>query len=82
MAVAATTSVLMQLLYFWKFTATEVAIAEHVMDPSVEGSIILPLTMVKPGCFAQKNVNALDLYCLCSAASCEIHPSSTHCPTH
>lgn len=53
MAIAATAPVLVQFLYFWKFTATEVAIVEFVMDPSGIGSMILSLTMVKPGCFAQ-----------------------------
>lgn len=54
MAIAATAPVLVQFLYFWKFTATEVAIVEFVMDPSGIGSMILSLTMVKPGCFAQE----------------------------
>lgn len=53
-AEAAATPVLMQLLYFWIFTATEVAIAECAMDPSVVGNIILSLTMAKPGCFPQE----------------------------
>lgn len=53
MAIAATAPALMQLLYFWKFTATEVAIAECAVDPSVVGNVLLSVTMLKPGCFAK-----------------------------